>query len=98
VRQRIESAAGLRPVAPALAQEGDQPAIVHRQNRIEAEVARRDHLAQLFGFHALQNDLGAARDLVRLHHLAFEQLDIAVLVAMLLAVDGMHRRPAPGPR
>ena len=71
---------------------------MHREYRVEAEVARTDNVAELFGFHALEHDLGAARDLVRLHHLAFEQLDIAVVVMMLVAIDRVHvPRPANFP-
>jgi len=97
MRQRVEAAARRHPVAPAVLQEGDETAVVHGEDRIEAEVARSHHLAELLGLHALEHDLGAARNLVRLHHLAFEQLDVAVLVMMLVAVDRVHV-PCPRPR
>src|SRR5687767_12376193 len=90
MRQRVEAAARFHPVRPAGLQEGDEAAVMHGQNRIEAEVVWADHVAKLLGLHALKHDLGAARDLVRLHHLALEQLDIAVLVTVLVAIDGVH--------
>ena len=89
-RQRVVGAVGLDPFVPGRAQELDEALVVDAFDGLEAEFLRRLDRAQLLRLHAVDDDLRPPRHLERRHELAVDQLELAVLVAMLVGVDGLH--------
>ena len=72
------------------AQEFDQPVVVDALDRRQAEILRRQHVAEFFRADAFEHDRGAPRDLVYRHEIALEHL-LASVVLLLVLGEGAAR-------
>jgi hypothetical protein len=89
-RQRVIGAVRLHPFVPGRLQELDEALVVDAQHRIKPEGLRQRDRPETRGLDAVDDDLRPPRHLERRHELAVDELELAVLVAMLVGVDGLH--------
>jgi len=95
--QHVVVAAHGLPFGPGALEEVHETFVVNPQDRLQAELARRHHLAQLHLLRPRQDHVGAAGLLEAGGELAVDQFELAVVQVMVVAVDRQHEGlPGPG--
>jgi hypothetical protein len=86
---------GSGPLLPGGLQEAQEILGVYGLERRAAEVPGPDHLAEPGLAHPRDHDLGALGLLETGQQFAVDQLGLAVLQAVVLAIDGQHGKRSP---